>query len=330
MDISVIVLTFNQEGTIARTLDSILCQQTSLKYEIIIGDDASSDGTHIICEKYQKKYPEIIKYIRREKNIGLVSNYFDCLKLSNGELITDCSGDDYWCDPHKLQCQFEVLSQNPDVTLVSGEWVCENSSTKLKTKALNAISPGIYSGKKFLVELFINSISINLGASLYRKKTILELMKNYPDLFRGPNLKFEDLQIIMGCASLGKIFVLPGTVFTYSIGHESVSHKQDLYRQFNYSHSTFNQILDIQKHLLKDLPNQETKKINQFYKNKGDYVAVLAFKTGPSVFDINPSKKLKKIPKGWKGKFYCMIMANNNIWSLMLKVCKLIFPHKFS
>ena len=80
--ISVIVCTFNQEDTISRTLDSILCQKCHVPFEIIIGEDCSTDGTLAICKTYQQKYPDIIRILANNPNKGIVDNYYDCLLMT--------------------------------------------------------------------------------------------------------------------------------------------------------------------------------------------------------------------------------------------------------
>ena len=76
--ISVVVVTYNQEKTIARTLDSILCQRCHLPIEIVIGEDASTDNTRAICEDYAKRYPQI-RLFSNPQNKGVADNYIDCL-----------------------------------------------------------------------------------------------------------------------------------------------------------------------------------------------------------------------------------------------------------
>ena len=75
--ISVIVITYNEEKTIARTLDSILMQKCSLPIEIVIGEDNSTDGTRAVCEDYARRFPSIIRLMDKAPNKGLVDNFFD-------------------------------------------------------------------------------------------------------------------------------------------------------------------------------------------------------------------------------------------------------------
>ena len=115
--VSVIVLTYNQENTIKRTLDSILSQKCNFNFEIIIGDDCSTDSTVRICQEYQSSYPTIIRLICNETNKGVVKNYYNCILASKGKYIADCAGDDYWVTTTKLQKQYDILEKDPTYKL---------------------------------------------------------------------------------------------------------------------------------------------------------------------------------------------------------------------
>ena len=107
--ISVVVITYNQEATISRTLDSILMQQCHVPYEIVIGEDCSTDNTRAICQSYAEKHPDKIRLICNQQNKGIVDNYFDCLLECRGKYIADCAGDDFWTDPQKLEKEICVM-----------------------------------------------------------------------------------------------------------------------------------------------------------------------------------------------------------------------------
>lgn len=114
--VSIVCITYNHEKYIAQAIDSFLVQETDFPFEIIIGDDCSTDNTFLILGEYQKKYPNIIKLIHREKNIGLMPNFLDCMSNVNGEYIALCEGDDYWIDPLKLRQQVLALKTNPNLS----------------------------------------------------------------------------------------------------------------------------------------------------------------------------------------------------------------------
>lgn len=113
--ISVAVITFNQQDTIAQTLDSILMQKGDFDLELVIGEDCSTDNTSAICVQYAEKYPDTIKMLSGPKNLGITANYFRTLQACTGELIGDIAGDDYYCDDHALEKQMLYLQSHPEV-----------------------------------------------------------------------------------------------------------------------------------------------------------------------------------------------------------------------
>lgn len=321
MDISVIVLTFNQEKTIGRALDSVLSQITDADFEIIVGDDASTDSTGEICEKYQKAYPDKIRYIRREKNLGVVKNYFDCVAKARGKYIADCAGDDYWSDPEKLERQFKFLETHPEVALVSGEWRSHNVITNEISIVDNAALPGEY-GKENMVDMFTSRMVVNLCASLYRKEFVLEMMAAHPEIMMPTDFKFEDLQVLLTCATKGKIVVLPGVVHHYSVGHESLSHPKSCLQRFLYSSRTSLQMEHLKNFFLKDISSKEKSILLDHSRKKGDYLYAMAFKAGPQQMKahLNDLKDIKV--KGIKGSLYAIIMNSEFLWKTALKFLK--------
>jgi glycosyltransferase involved in cell wall biosynthesis len=115
--VSIIVITYNQEHLLAKTLDALLAQQCDFQYEIIIGDDCSIDGTREIIRKYAKTY-SCVRYIFNENNLGLVRNYISTISHACGTYIAMCDGDDIWVDEYKLAKQVNIMEKNPDIGLV--------------------------------------------------------------------------------------------------------------------------------------------------------------------------------------------------------------------
>lgn len=110
--VSVIVLTYNHEKYICQTLDSILMQKTNFCYEVLIGDDASLDGTQRILQKYKSAYPHIFKLFLRSTNIGATRNGYELNIHARGQYIATLDGDDFWTDDRKLQIQSNFLDVN--------------------------------------------------------------------------------------------------------------------------------------------------------------------------------------------------------------------------
>ena len=116
--VSVCVITFNQKAYIAQCLQSILDQATDFDFEVIVGDDCSSDGTREIVQQFERDYPGIVKPIYQERNIGGgTHNFLTVHQAAIGDYIAHVDGDDY-CLPGKLQAQADILDAEPECNMV--------------------------------------------------------------------------------------------------------------------------------------------------------------------------------------------------------------------
>lgn len=116
--VSVYIATYNQENFIRQAIDSALAQRTDFEYEILVGDDCSTDGTGAICAEYQRRHPDKIRFITADRNVSKLGGNGTRLRhLARGEFLAPLEGDDYWTDTEKLQKQIEVFRGHPDVTL---------------------------------------------------------------------------------------------------------------------------------------------------------------------------------------------------------------------
>ena len=139
--ISIVCPTYNHERYIESAIRGFLSQQTAFPFEILIHDDASTDGTAALVRAWQKKYPSIIRSILQTENqysrgvrpIDLL------LKESRGRYVATCEGDDYWLQPSKLQRQVGFLEQHPDFS-------CSAHNYYLYNEAQLAVRPWLHSG----------------------------------------------------------------------------------------------------------------------------------------------------------------------------------------
>lgn len=116
--VSVCMLVYQQRDLVSQAIDSVLCQQTDFEYEIIIGDDCSTDGTAEVLQRYARMHPDRIRLLRQPINVGPVRNAFDVLRLARGEYLAFLEGDDFWISPSKLQNQVDYLRSHPECALV--------------------------------------------------------------------------------------------------------------------------------------------------------------------------------------------------------------------
>ncbi|MDD2358076.1 MAG: glycosyltransferase [Thiovulaceae bacterium] len=130
--VSICTITYNHEKYISEAIDSFLMQETDFPFEIVIGEDYSLDTTINIIKKYMEKYPNIIKLITSENNVGMNPNFIRTLLACKGEYIAICEGDDYWTDSKKLQLQKDFLDKNKEYVITYSSVIGFNDQGLIK------------------------------------------------------------------------------------------------------------------------------------------------------------------------------------------------------
>lgn len=117
MKVSVFMVAYNHEEYIAKAIDSVLMQNTDFDYEIVIGEDCSTDNTRNIIISYGNRYPDKFKLLLNETNLGMHKNGAKTLQACKGEYIAMLEGDDYWTSLDKLQKQVDFLDSHPECSI---------------------------------------------------------------------------------------------------------------------------------------------------------------------------------------------------------------------
>ena len=189
--VSVCVVTYNQEKYIRQCLQSIIDQKTNFDFEVIVGDDCSTDGTPAIVREFVENYPKIVRGVFREKNIGAAKNYLNIHNSASGEYIAHMDGDDFWL-PNKLELQIDFLKTNPECSAVYANAIVVTEFNK---------SIGFFNGKlpnffntEYLLERgnFLNHSSFVYHSSIRSK--ILD--------FKG---EFIDYRVHLRCSLCGRL-----------------------------------------------------------------------------------------------------------------------------
>lgn len=124
------MIAYNARPYIGAAIEGVLSQQVDFTIELVIGDDASTDGTRQICEQYAAQHPDIIRVLPPEPNQGIAANTLRTMGACDGTYIAVCDGDDVWFDPEKLRKQVGFLNANPQygVVYTDVETISENGS----------------------------------------------------------------------------------------------------------------------------------------------------------------------------------------------------------
>lgn len=248
--ISIICVTYNQVKYINQCLVGFLVQKGNFNIEILVHDDASTDGTRKIIEEYAKKYPHIIKPIYEEENqyskgniIHIIKNMYSQCK---GEYIAQCEGDDYWCDDLKLQKQIDFMEKHPDYSLCyhPGKMIYENEEYEPII-----IGSSEHKNPQLFYEL-IKANNIPANSVMYRADCLKQELANYPEDIYPPDW-FTHISV----ASHGKIGYLPDVMYVYRWNSQGVSHttsdnpEKEIHlkygvKEVNFSYAVWNKIKD--------------------------------------------------------------------------------------
>jgi glycosyltransferase involved in cell wall biosynthesis len=175
--ISVIITTYNHESYIAQAIESALIQKDCPAYEIIIGEDCSTDDTRFIVENYARKYNRL-RIIEHNANVGMQKNLKACIDICCGKYIAVCEGDDYWIDKYKLKKQYEALEKNPNAVMCFSDinLLFEDSTTTKHFENKQKILPDIITSKEIIL---FNGPSATFSCCMYTAHAVSSVPQSY-------------------------------------------------------------------------------------------------------------------------------------------------------
>lgn len=210
--LSICMVTYNHEKYIRQAIESVLMQKTNFKFELVIGEDCSTDNTRKLVMKFQHKFPNIIRAVINKKNLGMMNNFTQTLKNCKGEYIALLEGDDYWTDPYKLQKQVDFLDNHHAYAICSHNvYVTQDGSMEPPIEWL-----GNTHRETSTLEDILQYGSGGATCSLvFRKKSIFPLPKWYYSL-PGGDWALQILSTIHG-----KMFYFNKVMGVYQRGHSN-------------------------------------------------------------------------------------------------------------
>ncbi len=204
MKLSVAMITYNHERFIAQALESVLAQQVNFDYEIVIGEDCSTDRTREILMDFRRRYPDKIVPLLRERNLGAMENFKGTLAACRGKYLAILEGDDYWKCTDKLQRQVDFLDAHPDFAMCCSRAEMVDEDGAEADRIWPSRPAGAYGLEDLLAENFIATCSV-----LYRGDAIGAL----PAWFH--KMKLGDWPLHVLVARSGKIWLMDDVVATY-------------------------------------------------------------------------------------------------------------------
>lgn len=210
MKLSVAMITYNQERFIGQAIESVLGQRVNFDYEIVIGEDCSTDGTRAAILDFQRRYPDRIVALLREQNISAMRNFAETIAACQGQYVAFLEGDDYWTSADKLQRQVDFLDDHPDSALCCHRVKTLNETGSAEFDIFPPRAAGTYTIEDLLKGNFIMTCSTMLRR---------ELIGPIPRWFF--KMKLGDWPLFAMVARYGRIELMDEVMAAYRVHHGS-------------------------------------------------------------------------------------------------------------
>lgn len=232
--VSISCITYNHAPYIRQCLDGFLMQQCNFDYEILIHDDASTDGTQEIIREYQEKYPDIIKPLIQKENqwskgIRSMNATFN-FPRAQGKYIALCEGDDYWTDPYKLQKQVDFLEDNSEFVLSHTNCIFYYQTKKLFSSEAN--TEDIYlKNHKDKKDLFYSILDgkLKIRTATVVFKNVVKKNENEPSFTSG------DTSLWLELSQKGKFHYLNESTTVYRVSEGTASRPKSILFKLKFS-----------------------------------------------------------------------------------------------
>jgi glycosyltransferase involved in cell wall biosynthesis len=230
--VSIFCMVYNHEPFIRECLEGFLMQKCNFDYEIVLGEDCSTDNSREIILEYASKFPEKFKLLLHEKNIGAAQNQKIVFENCTGKYIAMCEGDDYWTDPLKLQKQVDFLEKNE-------EYVCCIHNAVLLNSKLTLIPYKNYVNEK--MHKYITMEELLMGNSFPTCSLLFKNILEYEKINELENYSVGDWILLLFLARKGNIYYDNTSMAVYRINESGEFSKLNMIEKFE-----LNQLLRIQ------------------------------------------------------------------------------------
>lgn len=228
--VSVCMITYNHESYIRQSIEGVMMQKTDFEFELVIGEDCSTDATREICFEYQKCYPDKIRVLWCDHNLyrnphQAGGNSERNLAHCRGEYIALCEGDDYWIDTLKLQKQVDVMRRNSNVGLCfCGARILDQRTGDIVRWNHNyeGFEPGLIPSLKYVLFTIFGKEPLKgwgceawqMTATFMVRKDVIQAAERRYDIFQW-KLSIGDAVLCIGCGSLADVYYIGDDVAVY-------------------------------------------------------------------------------------------------------------------
>ncbi len=313
--VSISCLTYNHADYIRQCLDGFIMQKTDFKFEVLVHDDASTDGTQDIIREYEEKYPDIIKPIYQTENQysqGInIDHTFQWPRIK-GKYFACCEGDDYWTDEYKLQKQYNAMESNPNcalcvhkVAVVDYNGTFVNSYCPNDNSVFSLINNSILQSAD-LVNFICKTYGYPFQTSSFfmNSEIITTNINNIPDFMK--NACVGDIPLLFLASCYGDFYYLDDIMSCYRYltpngWNDKKQRDLNTFDAINYNHIEFFKMFnEYSDHKYNDSIN--------YYISKTRYFIAVKHEDYKKVFEPDLKEVFKDLPL--KTKFHLVVLAS--------------------
>jgi glycosyltransferase involved in cell wall biosynthesis len=239
--VSVMMITYNQAPFIVQAIEGVLQQKTSYSFELVIGEDCSTDSTRESVFAYQKKYPDIIRVITSDNNVGMKKNGLRTWKACKGKYISYCEGDDYWHSLHKLQKQSDYLESHPECGLVYSSYDVYHVVSRKKINDFIKYRNWKMPNNPTILDFLGNKNEVGYGiltcTVMVRRALCEQVIELDPYLHQSGHFLMGDTQLWAEISTRAHLHYIPESLATHNITDDSATRSKDIRRTLCFERS---------------------------------------------------------------------------------------------
>ena len=223
--VSIMMLTYNHEQYLAEAIEGVVRQKTGFPIELLIGEDCSKDRTRAIALSYQERFPEIIRIITSENNIGADRNHDRLLAAARGEFLAYCEGDDFWHRNDKLSKQVALLEANPSLSFVASNYRVVAANGAILNE-MAPVKPTCAEGALSYEDIQRQDIVATL--TVCTRRLLVQTALSELSFSKCRGFLMGDLGLWLQLSQHGKFVYDPEPLASYRHSHNSAMRKADL------------------------------------------------------------------------------------------------------
>lgn len=228
---SVTICTYNQEKFIAQAIESVLAQKCDVPFEILVGDDCSTDNTRQIIQSYVDQYPDLVIPVYPSQNLGASKNIVNLAEHARGEVLSICDGDDWWHRNDVLQKQWDVFANDLSIGMFCAKAKCFLQQTQKYAGTLG------YDGAESFERMARDNRDVAAPTIAFRKDLFLKCISD-SSWYIEQNC-FYDSIMAYWFAYFSKVRFVDDEVASYRVLENSACHATDMKKTAAYSRRYF-------------------------------------------------------------------------------------------